>query len=138
GVRQLSRDIETESRAPGARGEERLEDLAAELRRDAGTVVVELADDGVAHVARARHDANAAFLLLAMLPGVAHEVPHDLVEMPAIEDGKQLVGDDDHHAALRNVLRLHDLVAQRMHELAELDHLRLLAVAAIELQHLAH
>ena len=52
---------------------------------NAGAVVGELADYRIAHVAGARGDADAAFLLLAMLPGVAHQVPDDLVQVPAIE-----------------------------------------------------
>ena len=52
----------------------------------------ELADHRIAHVAGARGDADAAFLLLAMLPGVADQVPDDLVQVPAVEHDAEVVG----------------------------------------------
>src|SRR3982751_6443092 len=64
GVGELSRDVKAEARAAGPGGEEGLEDLAAQLRRDARAIVAHLADHGVAHVAGARGDSDAALLLL--------------------------------------------------------------------------
>jgi hypothetical protein len=72
-----------------------------------------------------------------VLPRVAHEVPQDLVEVAAVEDHDEVVGRDDLDAAGRDVLGLHDLLAQRAQEVGQRDRLRLLAVAAVELQHLA-
>src|SRR6185503_12115032 len=62
GVAELARDVKTESRPARSRGEERLEDLGAELGRHARTIVAQLADHGVAHVAGARGDVNASRL----------------------------------------------------------------------------
>ena len=122
---------------PGPRGEERLEDLRPQLGGYARAVVGELAYYGIAHVACARDDADAAVLLLAMLPGVAHQVPHDLVEMAAIEDDQQLARRLDGDASGRDAFRLRDFVEQRLQEVGEYDDLRLLPVAPVELQHFA-
>src|SRR4030095_14142010 len=67
GVGELARDVKAEPGPAGPGGEERLEDLRPKLRGDARAVVHHFADDGVAHVARARAHAHAAFLLFAML-----------------------------------------------------------------------
>ena len=122
---------------PGRVEEEGLENLAAQFGGNARPVVGQFADHGVAHVAGARGDADAAFLFLAMLPGVANEVPGNLVQMSAIENDREVVGNLHQHAAGRHVFGLDDFVGQRAQEFGERDDLRLLAVAPVELQHFA-
>src|SRR5207253_6447709 len=82
GVGKLARDIESQPRAAGTGGEERLEDLRPQLGGDARPVVGKLAYYGIAHVSGPHDDANAGVFLLAVLPGITHQVPHDLVHVP--------------------------------------------------------
>src|SRR5438067_10959862 len=90
GVGKLAGNVKTETGAAGSRGEKWLEDLSAQFRGNARTVIAELTNHRVAHVAGAREDADAAFLFLAVLPCVAQQIPGDLVHMSAIEDDQQL------------------------------------------------
>src|SRR5215471_21147946 len=120
-IRQLTRDVKPEPRAAGPRGEERLEYLPPQLRRNARSIVVQLEYYGIAHVSGARDDANAAVPLLAVLPGVAHQVPDDLVQVATVERHKQIVRDPDRDASRGNALRLDDLLDERGHELVEHD-----------------
>ena len=90
-VGELAGDVEAKARSARPRREERLEDLAAKLAGDAGPVIGELADDRIAHVSGARGDPDAAFLLLAVLPRVAHQVPDDLVQVAAVEHDPDFV-----------------------------------------------
>ena len=108
---------------------------ASPSRWNTWTVVSQLAYYGIAHVTCARDDANASQFLLAMLPGIAHQVPHNLIEMAAIENRQQLFGTHDRDASFRNALGFHDLPDQRVHEFAQRNDFRLLAVTAVELQH---
>src|SRR5207248_2134152 len=121
-----------------AGGKKRLEDLGAQLRRNPRSVVVELAYYGIPHVAGAGDYMDAAIFLMAMLPRIAHEIPEDLVQVTAVEQHLQVLGTLHDDAAGRYVLGLHDFLDERGDEVLADDHLRLLAVATIELQHLAH
>src|SRR5205085_240807 len=132
---ELPGDVQPEARASRPGGEEGLENLAAQLGGNARPVIAHLTDDGIAHVAGTTGDADAALLFLAVLPRIAHKVPHDLIQVTAIEDDLQIVGNENDHRFRGDVLGLHDLVDQRAHEFAKRDGFGLLAVATIELQH---
>src|SRR6266545_4263084 len=136
-IGQFARNVEPQAGAARSRGKKRLEDLPAQLRGNSLPVVVELQYYGIAHVPGARQDANAVFLLLAMLPRVAHQVPNDLIQVATIEDHQQVVGNLHDDAARRNRLGLNDLVDQRGHELDHGHDFGLLAVAAVQLQYFA-
>src|SRR4029079_13860161 len=90
GVGKLARDVEAKARSAGTCREKRLDNLSAVFHGHPGSVVAELADDRVAHVARAGGDSNASFALLAVLPCVANEIPGDLAQMPAIEHDEEV------------------------------------------------
>src|SRR5690349_18446705 len=137
GVAELAGDVESEARSARTGGEERLEDLRAELGRHARPIVAQLADHRIAHVAGACRDVDASRLAAAVLPRVAHEVPGDLAQMPAIEHDAKLAIDVDRHAARANAFGLHDLLGDRGDEVAKRYHLGLLTIAPIELEHLA-
>src|SRR5690242_9855618 len=64
-VRQLARDIKPEAGATGTSREKRLEEIRSRVGRYARPVVVQFADDSVAHVAGPCGDHNAALLFLA-------------------------------------------------------------------------
>src|SRR5207249_7662632 len=113
------------------RREEWLEQARSALGGYAGTVVVQLADHRVAHVAGAGGDNDARRLFLAVLPRVAHQIPDDLAQVPTIEDHQHVIGNPNHDVLFADMLGLRNLVAHRRHELAERDDFRLLAVAAI-------
>src|SRR5437870_11692405 len=59
-VGQLARDIEAEAGSAGSGGEKRLEQTCSRVGRYARPVVVQFADDGVAHVAGTCGDRDAA------------------------------------------------------------------------------
>src|SRR6185436_1152760 len=61
-VGELAGNVQAEAGASRTRREKRLEDLGPQLRGNARAVVRQLADYRITHVARARGDANAAFL----------------------------------------------------------------------------
>src|SRR5271166_1481501 len=90
GVGQLTRNVEPQPRSARPRREKWLEDLPPQLGRNPRTIIVEFAYYGIPHVTGAQHDADAAVLLLAVLPRVAHEVPDDLVEVAAVEHHQQV------------------------------------------------
>src|SRR4029434_4269936 len=73
GVGELTGDVEPEAGSTGSGREKRLEDLSAQLGGDSGTVVGQLANHGVTHVARARGDADAGVLFFAGPPRRADE-----------------------------------------------------------------
>src|SRR6185369_12051665 len=136
-ISKLPGNVQAQPGPAWPRGEERLEYLRPQLGRNARAVVGKLGYYGIAHISGTAHDVDAAVLLLAVLPCVAHQVPYDLAQVAAIEQHVQLARTLDDHARGRDVLGLHDFLDQRVDEFRIIDDLRLLADAAIELQHFA-
>src|SRR5450759_2954596 len=116
GVSELSCDIQAEAGAARPRREEWLENLRPKLSRYARSVVRQLAYYGITHVSGTYHDADAGIFFLAMLPRIPHQIPYDLVQVPASEDHDQLRRGLNRHASGRDTLGLDDFLNQRMHE----------------------
>ena len=59
-------------------------------------------------------------------------------ELPAVETHGRTADHIDGHAFEGNALGLHDFLGQRAQHRPDFEHLGLAAIAAVELQHLAH
>src|SRR6185295_3259385 len=82
-ISKLPGDVQAQPGPARPRREERLEYLRPQLGRNARAVVGKLGYYGIAHISGTAHDVDAAVLLLAVLPCVAHQVPYDLAQVAA-------------------------------------------------------
>src|SRR5215213_4872879 len=85
GFAYFSRDVEPEARSAGRRGEERLEELTAQRRRDTRPIVDHIQFYSSLLLIHVDHDTNAAFFATTVPGCIAAEIPHHLVEMTAVE-----------------------------------------------------
>src|SRR5574338_432697 len=81
----LARDVQTEPAPSGRSGEKRLEELAPQFRRHAGTIVHHVQFYSIALAFQADDDTDARLLPPAVPERVAAEIPHHLIELPAVE-----------------------------------------------------
>src|SRR5690349_5172731 len=86
----LAGDIEPQTRSAARRREKRFEKLAPQFGRHAGTVVDHIEPGrGVAAVVR-DDETDTALLAPAMPDRITAEIPHDLIQMTAIENDDRI------------------------------------------------
>src|SRR5688500_15507528 len=112
----FTRDIQPKPAPADGSGEKRFEELGAQRRRHAGTIVHHVQFYNTAFAFQVHRNAYARFLALAVAQRVAAEVPHHLVEMTAVEQHARIGFEFDREDLGADLFDLAELLDKSLHE----------------------
>src|SRR5262249_32416751 len=132
------RDVEPERGAARGRRKERFEELAARLRRHSRPVVDNVQFYNTGRALQRHVHAYAGALAPAVAQRVATQIPHDLVEVAAVEEDLGVIDELDGEDSGVGLLDLGELLDERLQKIDQPEALAARALAAIQAQYVVH